>query len=57
LKTLVVDLNYETKDVDFDYKSVLKSPRQCAELANRMLANYDKDVARGKADSFAGWMP
>ena len=55
LKTVVVDLNYETKDVDFDYKSVLKSPRQCAELANRMLASYEKDVARGKADSFAGW--
>lgn len=57
LKTVVVDLNYETKDVDFDYKSVLKSPRQCAELANRMLASYEKDVARGKADSFAGWTP
>jgi hypothetical protein len=54
LKTVVVDLNYETKDVDFDYKSVLKSPRQCAELANRMLASYEKDVARGKADSFGG---
>ena len=57
LKTVVVDLNYETKDVDFDYKSVLKSPRQCTELANRMLASYEKDVARGKADSFAGWAP
>jgi hypothetical protein len=57
LKTVVVDLNYETKDVDFDYKSVLKSPRQCADLGDRMLSSYEKDVARGKADSFAGWKP
>lgn len=57
LKTVVVDLNYETKDVDFDYKSVLKSQRQCADLASRMLTSYEKDVARGKADSFAGWAP
>lgn len=57
LKTVIVDLNYEAKDVDFDYKSVLKSPRQCAELARRMLASYEKDVARGKADSFADWTP
>jgi hypothetical protein len=57
LKTVVVDLNYETKDVDFNYKSVLKSPRQCAELADRMLASYEKDVARRKADSFVGWTP
>lgn len=57
LKTLVVDLNYEAKTIDFDYKSILKSPKQSAELADKMLASYEKDVARDKADSFKGWSP
>lgn len=55
LKTVVVDLNYETSSVDFDYKSELKSPSACLKLANAMQASYDKDVARGKAESFEGW--
>ena len=55
LKTIVIDLNYETNALDFDYKTVLKSPTQCAELAKTLLSSYDKDVARGKAESFAGW--
>ena len=53
LKTVVVDLNYESNTTDFDYKSILKSPKQAGELADRMLASYDKDVARGKAASFS----
>ena len=57
LKTVVVDLNYESKGVDFDYKSILKSPKQSAELGDGMLASYEKDVERDKAASFAGWSP
>jgi hypothetical protein len=57
LKTVVVDLNYESGSVDFDYKSVLKSPKQCSDLANQIIASYEKDVARDKAESFDGWMP
>jgi len=55
VKTLVIDLNYEARSEGFDYKLVFKSPIQGAELADRMLKSYEKDVARGKADSFAGW--
>lgn len=56
LKTVVVDLSYEaTSDPDFDYKSVFKSPNQSTELAKKILASYEKDVVRGKAESFAGW--
>ena len=57
LKTVIVDLNYETKLADFDYKSVLKSPKQSTELADRILASYEKDVQRDKAESFTGWAP
>lgn len=46
LKTVVVDLNYESKAGDFDYKTVLKSPKQSSELADRIIASYEKDVAR-----------
>lgn len=57
LKTVVVDPNYESSSVDFDYKSVFKSPKQCSDLAHSMLASYDKDVARNKAESFTDWSP
>lgn len=57
LKTVVVDLNYESKSADFDYKSILKSPRQGGELAQAILASYEKDVERGKAETFTDWMP
>lgn len=57
LKTMIVDLNYETKDVEFDYKSELKSPASCQKLATAMMTSYEKDVARGKADSFEDWVP
>lgn len=53
LKTVVVDLNYESDSTEFDYKSVLKSHKQASDLAGRMLASYEKDVARGKAASFS----
>lgn len=56
LKTLVIDLNYEARAEGFDYKLVFKSPIQGAELADRMLKSYEKDVAQGKADSFEGWI-
>lgn len=55
LQTVVVDLNYEAKDVEFDYKSVLKSPKQSTELSNAILASYEKDVVRRKAESFDDW--
>ena len=57
LKTVDCGLEYETKAADFEYKSVLKSPKQSTELADRILASYEKDVQRDKADSFTGWAP
>lgn len=57
LKTVVVDLNVESKSVDFDYKSILKSPRQGGELAQSILASYEKDVEREKAETFTDWTP
>ena len=48
LKTVVVDLNYESNSPDFDYKSVLKSPKKSVELAVRILASYEKDVSKIK---------
>lgn len=54
LKTLVVDLNYEVKELgdSFDYKGDLKSPNKIAELQGKLLTSYKKDVARDKAASF-----
>ena len=57
LKTVVVDLNVESKSVDFDYKSILKSPRQGGQLAQVILASYEKDVEREKAETFTDWTP
>lgn len=57
LKTVMVDISYEAADNDFDYKSILKSPNQSTELAGKILASYEKDVARGKAESFDEWSP
>ena len=57
LKTVVVDLNVESKSVDFDYKSILKSPRQGGDLAKLILASYEKDVEREKAETFNDWTP
>lgn len=56
LKTVTVDLDWEAEhEHDFDYKSKLKSPKQTTELASKIIASYNKDVARGKAESFSGW--
>ena len=57
LKTVVVDLNVESNSVDFDYKSILKSPKQGGELAKSILASYEKDVEREKAETFTDWVP
>lgn len=57
LKTVVVDLNVESKSVDFDYKTILKSPKQGGELAQSILASYEKDVEREKAETFTDWTP
>lgn len=57
LKTVVVDLNVESKSTDFDYKTILKSPKQAGNLAQMILASYEKDVEREKAESFTGWSP
>ncbi|MFJ3312986.1 AIPR family protein [Micrococcus endophyticus] len=57
LKTVVVDINFESKTTDFDYKSILKSPRQGGDLAQSILASYEKDVEREKAETFTGWTP
>lgn len=53
--SLIIDLNYEVqaKGPSFDYKAELKSPKQIDELSNLLLKSYEKDVARGKAESFA----
>lgn len=57
LKTVVVDLTYEAADAEFDYKSVFKSPNQSVDLADKIIASYEKDVAREKAESFEDWQP
>lgn len=57
MKTVVVDLNYESISNDFDYKSILKSPKQSMTLGDTMISSYEKDVARDKAASFIGWTP
>lgn len=57
LKTVVVDLNVESKSTDFDYKTILKSPKQAGELAQSILASYEKDVERERAETFNGWTP
>lgn len=55
VSSLIIDLNYEVKakGPSFDYKSELKSPKQIEELTDLLLKSYEKDVARGKAESFA----
>ena len=58
LKTLVVDLDYHTDRLpDFDYKTAFKSQAICEELAKALLADYEKDVARDKAESIVDWQP
>lgn len=53
LKGIIVDLNYEVehRGDGFDYKSLLKSQKESRALAQSLLAMYEKDVARGKAET------
>lgn len=53
LKGIIVDLNYEVKSRGdgFDYKSLLKNQKESRSLAQDLLAMYEKDVARGKAET------
>lgn len=58
LKTLVVDLDYHTgRLADFDYKTAFKSQAICEGLAKALQADYEKDVARDKAESIVNWQP
>jgi len=54
LSSVIVDLNYEVEDQgdDFDYKGDLKSTTKVTELRNRLLRSFEKDVKRGKAETF-----
>jgi hypothetical protein len=54
LKTLLIDLDLAAPE-GYDYKSVLKSPLQSAELSRGLRADYEKDVRRGKAEPIATW--
>ena len=51
LRSIVVDLNYEIKDLgdNFDYKGDLKSPTKIRDLRSILMRSYEKDVARNKA--------
>ena len=55
LRSVIVDLNYEVTDLGdkFDYKGDLKSPVKIRELRSKLLRSYEKDVARGKAESLS----
>ena len=55
LDTIMIDLDFEAKEDDFDYKSTLKSQTLSTALGDRIVASYKKDVARSKAASFNGW--
>jgi hypothetical protein len=55
IKGIVIDLNHETKEFgeSFDYKSMLKNREQILRLGGTLIASYNKDVARGKADTIS----
>jgi len=57
MKDLVIDLNAEVRERaeagnPFDFKRELKSPNSVRDLGRGIIANYQKSVARGRADSF-----
>lgn len=57
MKDLVIDLNAEVREraeagKPFDFKRELKSPNSVRDLGRGVIANYQKSVARGRADSF-----
>lgn len=54
---LIIDLNAEVRERaeagnPFDFKRELKSPNSVRELGRSIIANYQKSVARGRANSF-----
>jgi len=53
LRSVIIDLNYEVDELgeQFDYKGDFKSPKKIKELRSRLLRSFEKDVARGKAES------
>ncbi|QIJ74608.1 hypothetical protein GU700_08470 [Methylobacterium sp. NI91] len=53
LNGVIVDLNYEVKrrGEGFDYKPLLKTSISSRELAQELIETYERDVARGKAET------
>lgn len=52
LTSVVIDLNHEMDQGALgDYKSDLKSKNSVEKLISELLRSYEKDRARGKADS------
>ena len=53
LSAVIIDLNYEVRELgdQFDYKGDLKSPVKLRDLRAKLLRSFEKDVARGKAES------
>lgn len=58
LQSVIIDMNYEVEDLGehFDYKGDLKSPAKTKELRTKLLRSFEKDVARGKAESLSDLM-
>jgi hypothetical protein len=51
-RSLALDLNAEiVDDIELDYKNELKSPNWCRKMSERLVAQYNKDVLRKKADA------
>lgn len=53
-KSIALDLNAEVSDAEgegFDYKNDLKSPSWCKRMTARLVAQYNKDVLRKRAQS------
>ena len=55
LDSVLIDLNLETEDLadDFDYRGKLRDKEYVTKLANDLVASYEKDVKRKKADSIS----
>lgn len=55
LSSVIIDLNYEVDELgeQFDYKGDFKSPKKIKELRSKLLRSFEKDVARGKAQSLS----
>ena len=54
LTSIIIDLNHELSQGTLsDYKSDLKSKNSVEKLMSELLRSYEKDRARGKADSIS----